>query len=131
MVQNHSISECQLLIPVLQLTKGHCLCPVQAYERHLSVFPAPHISPAFLHSISGHATPITIMNSQLNRARFLVKQASMPPNSLVTVFVAVVLLMPSVAVFPWNLSAFRGIGRLTQSTCTSHSPWNDGCPWPN
>jgi len=51
--------ERQLLIPVLQLTKGHCLCPVQAYERPLSVFPAPHISPAFLHSISGHATPIS------------------------------------------------------------------------
>ena len=50
--------ERQLLIPVLRLTQGHPLCPVQAYEHHLSVFPVPPISLAFLHSSSGHATAI-------------------------------------------------------------------------
>jgi len=37
----------QLLIPVVRLPLGHPLCPVQAYERHVRLFPAPPSSPAF------------------------------------------------------------------------------------
>ena len=51
--------ERQLLIPVMRLPKRHPLCPVQAYERHISAFPAPPALPAFLYPGSGHATPIT------------------------------------------------------------------------
>ena len=51
--------ERQLLIPVMRLTQGHPLCPVKAYERHISLFPATPNSPAFLRSSSGHASPIT------------------------------------------------------------------------
>ena len=39
--------ECQLLIPVIRLSKGHPLCPVQAYKRHISLFPATPASLAF------------------------------------------------------------------------------------
>ena len=57
--------ERQLLIPVMRLSTGHplcpgTLCPVQAYERHISVFSATPASPAFLHSSSGHANPIAL-----------------------------------------------------------------------
>ena len=41
--------ERQLLIPVMRLSKGHPLCPVQAYERHILEFPVTQPSPAFLH----------------------------------------------------------------------------------
>ena len=40
--------ERQLLIPVMRLPKRHPLSPVQAYERHISAFPAPPALPAFL-----------------------------------------------------------------------------------
>lgn len=49
----------KLLIPVVRLPSNHPLCPVQAYERHLRLFPAPPSSPAFLHFRADHATPIT------------------------------------------------------------------------
>ena len=48
-----------LLIPVVRLPSNHPLCPVQAYERHLRLFPAPPSSPAFLHFRWDLATPIT------------------------------------------------------------------------
>ena len=48
----------KLLIPVVRLPSNHPLCPVQAYERHLRLFPAPPSSPAFLHFRVDHATPI-------------------------------------------------------------------------
>ena len=51
--------ERQLLIPVLRLPADHPLCPVQAFERHLRLFPAPPSSPAFLQSCGDSATPIT------------------------------------------------------------------------
>ena len=49
----------KLLILVVRLPPGHPLCPVQAYERHVTLFPAPPSSPAFLHSCGNHANPIT------------------------------------------------------------------------
>ena len=39
----------KLLIPVVRLPSNHPLSPVQAYERHLRLFPAPPSSPAILH----------------------------------------------------------------------------------
>ena len=51
--------ERHLLIPVVRLPSSHPLCPVQAYERHLRLFPAPPSSPAFLCYRGDLATPIT------------------------------------------------------------------------
>ena len=51
--------ERHLLIPVMLLSTGHPLCPMQAYESHISVYSATPASPALLHSSSGHATPLT------------------------------------------------------------------------
>lgn len=71
--------ERQLLIPVMRLSKGHPLCPVQAYERHISVFPPTPVSPAFLHSGSGHATPITHPAFQA-KLRKVLSQADLPAS---------------------------------------------------
>ena len=51
--------ERQLLILIVRLSSNHPLCPVQAYKRHLCLFPAPTSSPAFLHFRGDLATPIT------------------------------------------------------------------------
>ena len=51
--------ERQLLIPVMRLSQGHPLCPVQAYERHVLEFPVSQPSPVFLHYRKGHATAMT------------------------------------------------------------------------
>ena len=57
--KNIQFKERQLLIPVVRLSSNHPLCPVQAYERHLRLFPALPSSPAFLHFRGDLATPIT------------------------------------------------------------------------
>ena len=49
----------KLLIPMVRLPSTHPLCPVQAYERHIRLLPAPPSSPAFLHFHSDRATPST------------------------------------------------------------------------
>lgn len=51
--------ERKLLIPIVRLPPGHPLCPVQAYEHHISLFPATPSSPAFLYSKGSHTSPIT------------------------------------------------------------------------
>ena len=74
--------ERQLLIPVLRLSHGHHLCPVQAYERHILQFPVTQPSLAFLHYRKGHATPITHsaftdkLRKVLSHAGFPAKQFS-------------------------------------------------------
>lgn len=48
-VQNHSVQRTTtILIPVVRLSSNHPLSLVQAYERHLHLFPAPPSSPALL-----------------------------------------------------------------------------------
>lgn len=52
LVQDHSIKERKLLIPIVRLPPGHLLCPLQAYEPHVHLFPAPPSSVAFLSPIT-------------------------------------------------------------------------------
>ena len=62
--------ERKLLIPIVRLPPGHLLCPVQAYERHVRLFPAPPSSPAFLYSKGALPSPIThaVFTAKLRRS---------------------------------------------------------------
>ena len=71
--------EHQLLIPVMRLSQGHPLCPVQAYERHLLEFPVTHTSPAFLHSRNGHVASIT-HSVFTDKLRKVLSHAGFPEN---------------------------------------------------
>ena len=50
--------ERQFLIPILQLSHGHRLWSLHAYERHILEFPVSQPSPAFLHYRKDHDIPI-------------------------------------------------------------------------
>ena len=71
--------ERQLLIPVMQLSQGHPLCPVQAYERHVLEFPVTHTLPAFLRSRNGYITPIT-HSAFTDKLRKVLSHAGFPAN---------------------------------------------------
>ena len=62
--------ERNLLIPIVRLPPGHLLCPVQAYERHVRLFPAPPSSLAFLYSKGVLPSPIThaVFTAKLRRS---------------------------------------------------------------
>ena len=71
--------ERQLIIPVLRLSQGHPLCPVNAYERHILEFPVTQPSPAFLHYRKGDAASIT-HSAFTDKLRNVLSHAGFPDN---------------------------------------------------
>ena len=69
----------QLLIPVLQFSQGHPLCPLHAYKRHILEFPVTQPLPPFLHYRKGHATPIT-HSAFTDKLQKVLSHAGFPAN---------------------------------------------------
>ena len=71
--------ERQFLIPILQLSHGHCLWSLHAYERHILEFPVSQPSPAFLHYRKDHDIPIT-HSTFTDKLRKVLSHAGFPAN---------------------------------------------------
>ena len=121
--------EHQFLIPILQLSHGHRLWSLHAYERHILEFPVSQ--PSLLSCITEKITtfPLHTLHSPTNCRRFSVTQASQPTNSRATVFTVVELPTPSVAVLLWNLSVSKGTGLRTLFCFASHNHLSSGSQW--
>ena len=71
--------ERQFLIPILQLSHGHRLWSLHAYEHHILEFPVSQPSPAFLHYRKDHDIPIT-HSTFTDKLRKVLSHAGFPAN---------------------------------------------------
>ena len=122
--------ERQLLIPILQLSHGHPLWSVHAYERHILEFPVSQPSPAFLHYRKDHDIPIT-RSTFTDKLRKVLSHAGFPANKFSghSFHTVVELPTPSVAVLLWNLSVSKGTGLRTLFCFVSHNHLSSGSQW--